>query len=320
MFNRLHILTVIVALSTVACTANEEVRRYPHRYHPNYTPTTDDNVRRYPARKAKPVGYRNAPSSGYASGPAGEYKGATHPRVSPKEANGKVDAIPSPVNGKVKVSTPYTVLGETYYPLATGDGYTEVGVASWYGPTFHEKLTGNGEVYNQRAKTCAHLTLPFNRYVKVENLENGKSTIVRVNDRGPFAKDRIIDLSEKAAEEIGMVKKGTARVRLTALPIEGERTMAAKPAESGGDRRLASFKESYYVQAGAFAVEDSANMVLEKLPNRYKSKGRISETDGENGTLHRVLIGPFRNKAAAARAETDIRLYTGHTKVILAKQ
>jgi len=130
----------------------------------------------------------------------------------------KLDAIPSPVTGAVKVSAPYKVMGVTYYPLATANGYTQTGTASWYGPDFHGKKTGNGEIYDQMDRTAAHLTLPFNIMVRVENMENGKSTIVRVNDRGPFAKNRIIDLSRQAAIDIGMVQKGTARVRLTALP------------------------------------------------------------------------------------------------------
>lgn len=113
-----------------------------------------------------------------------------------------------------KQSKPYTVLGVTYYPLETAEGYSEEGVASWYGPDFHGKNTANGEEYNQEAFTAAHKTLPFNTMVRVENLQNGKNVVVRINDRGPFKDTRIIDLSHRAASELGMMGSGTAKVRL----------------------------------------------------------------------------------------------------------
>lgn len=120
-----------------------------------------------------------------------------------------------PDQWKWKESTPYKIEGVTYYPLADAEGYEEKGTASWYGPDFHEKPTANGETYNQDAMTAAHRTLPFNTLVLVENLDNGRAVVVRVNDRGPYAKDRIIDLSKRAATEIGMVGAGTARVKLS---------------------------------------------------------------------------------------------------------
>ncbi len=120
-----------------------------------------------------------------------------------------------PDQWKWKNSTPYQIAGVTYYPMADAEGYEEKGIASWYGPDFHDKPTANGETYNQDAMTAAHRTLPFNTLVLVENLDNGRSVVVRVNDRGPYAKDRIIDLSKRAATEIAMVGTGTARVKLT---------------------------------------------------------------------------------------------------------
>ena len=120
-----------------------------------------------------------------------------------------------PDQWKWKESTSYKIAGVTYYPLADAEGYEEKGTASWYGPDFNTKPTANGEIYNQDAMTAAHRTLPFNTLVLVENLDNGRSVVVRVNDRGPYAKDRIIDLSKRAATEIGMVGTGTARVKLS---------------------------------------------------------------------------------------------------------
>lgn len=117
---------------------------------------------------------------------------------------------------------PYSVFGIKYYPFVANMGDQFEGIASWYGPDFHEKKTSNGETYNMYDMTAAHKTLPMNTVVKVDNLDNGKSIIVRINDRGPFVRGRIIDLSNKAAHEIDMYRKGTAQVKITVLGYNGE--------------------------------------------------------------------------------------------------
>ena len=117
---------------------------------------------------------------------------------------------------------PYSVFGIKYYPFVANMGDQFEGIASWYGPDFHEKKTSNGEVYNMYDMTAAHKTLPMNTVVKVDNLDNGRSIIVRINDRGPFVRGRIIDLSNKAAHEIDMYRKGTAQVKITVLGYNGE--------------------------------------------------------------------------------------------------
>lgn len=117
---------------------------------------------------------------------------------------------------------PYTVFGVRYYPKVANVGDEFTGIASWYGPNFHAKKTSNGEIYNMYAMTAAHKTLPMNTMLKVDNLENGKSAIVRINDRGPFVAGRIIDLSNKAAHKIDMVRKGTVQVKITVIGYNGE--------------------------------------------------------------------------------------------------
>ncbi len=117
---------------------------------------------------------------------------------------------------------PYNVYGIKYYPSIAKIGEEFDGVASWYGPNFHTKKTSNGEIYDMYDMTAAHKTLPMNTMVKVKNLENGRSIIVRINDRGPFVDGRIIDLSNKAANDIGMIANGTAKVKLTVLGYNGE--------------------------------------------------------------------------------------------------
>lgn len=136
--------------------------------------------------------------------------------------------------GHYKVGSPYTIKGVRYYPAVDYD-YDKRGVASWYGPGFHGKQTANGEIYDQNELTAAHKTLPLPSIVRVTNLENGRSLIVRVNDRGPYAHGRIIDMSKRSAELLGFKRQGVAKVRVQVL--EAESRMVAQVAQNGQDTR-----------------------------------------------------------------------------------
>ncbi len=125
----------------------------------------------------------------------------------------------STYQGHYKVGNKYKIMGQTYYPREY-DSLQEEGIASWYGPKFHGKLTANGEIFNMNDITAAHRTLPLPSVVRVTNLSNNRSAIVRVNDRGPFTHDRVIDLSKKSAEILGIIKEGTASVRVELLKDE----------------------------------------------------------------------------------------------------
>jgi len=136
--------------------------------------------------------------------------------------------------GEYKIGKPYQVAGAWYYPKEDFE-YDETGIASWYGPNFHGKTTANGDVFNQNALTAAHRTLPMPSIVRVTNLENGRSLVVTINDRGPFAKGRIIDMSKRSAELLGFRAQGTARVRVRLLAGESRRVAAGpglKPGEA----------------------------------------------------------------------------------------
>ncbi len=137
---------------------------------------------------------------------------------------------PGPV-GEFKVGKPYQVSGVWYYPKADWE-YRETGIASWYGPGFHGKKTANGETYDQNALTAAHPTLPMPVMVQVTNLENGRSIKVRINDRGPFANGRIIDLSKRAAQLLDIERKGTAKVLVEILPQESQQMVAVAQAKT----------------------------------------------------------------------------------------
>jgi rare lipoprotein A len=168
-------------------------------------------------------------------------------------------------------------MGQTYYPLLSSHGFREQGIASWYGPGFHGKQTANGERYDMHGMTAAHRVLPFGTRVKVTNLENGKSIVVRINDRGPFAKERVIDLTRTGAERIGMIAKGTAPVRLETLgQVKG-----LKDGDLSG---------SFYVQVGAFANKSNAD----GLATRIRKPGRGARVVWADQTgLWRVQAGPF---------------------------
>jgi len=187
---------------------------------------------------------------------------------------------------------PYTVMGKTYYPTKVSIGDSFSGVASWYGPNFHNKLTSNGEYYNMYAMTAAHKTLPMNTMLKVTNLENGKVAIVRINDRGPFVKSRIIDLSNAAAHKIDMVKKGTAPVRLEVIGFNG--------VVGGQSKTKSVVLGDYFVQIGAFRNQNGAKRYASKysmVEGRYQSG--IKEGVKNGVTLYRVYLKGFKSESEA---------------------
>jgi rare lipoprotein A len=173
----------------------------------------------------------------------------------------------------------YEVSGQRYVVLASATGYVEQGVASWYGPDFHGKRTATGETYDMDAMTGAHPTLPLPAWVRVTNLQNGRSVVVRLNDRGPFARNRIIDLSRKAALELDMVRAGTALVEVRSLVVG-----AAPPAPPAVSH--------FFAQAGAFAEEVNATRLAERLRQSGIEGVAVTEARADGRRLFRVRAGP----------------------------
>jgi rare lipoprotein A len=182
-------------------------------------------------------------------------------------------------------------MGVTYYPLRDAYGYQKQGIASWYGKKFHGRPTASGETYNMHAVSAAHKTLPLQTMVEVTRLDTGKKIIVRINDRGPFVGDRIIDLSYAAAQKLGMAQKGTARVRVVALVrgrpgTRGSSPVIAEPAPDFSSGR-------FWIQVGAFGLSENAERLRDQLLFP-REKVRLMPTEQLNGkTLVRVQIGPF---------------------------
>lgn len=211
--------------------------------------------------------------------------------------------------GGVPGSRPYTVRGKTYYPLKSARGFVEEGMASWYGPGFHGKKTANGETYNQFAMTAAHKLLPLGAKVRVTHLGNGRSIIVRVNDRGPFVDDRVIDLSRAAAGQLDMVGAGTARVRIRSLDAaEREPEASASPSSPAASAALPGPSGAFYVQVGAFADKANAGRLIAIL-TRSGHKGRLL-FGGNN--MWNVQVGPWSDiRGAQENLDAFRPLYPG---------
>lgn len=201
------------------------------------------------------------------------------------------DAIPrnDPVT-KAGNKSPYTVLGKTYHVMPSAKAYRARGTASWYGSKFHGRKTSNGETYNLYGMSAAHKTLPIPCYVRVTNLNNGLSAVVRVNDRGPFHDDRLIDLSYAAAVKLGFHAQGTAPVEIEVIDVDNGTQSGAIASQQTGD--------AHYLQAGAFRDWRLADNLRQRLQVSTQHPVVISRA-GDTGEWYRVRIGPLASRSQA---------------------
>lgn len=230
------------------------------------------------------------------------------------------DSIPEVVTGPVVRTgagnrSPYTVLGRTYTVLPTEEGYSERGVASWYGEKFHGHKTSNGEVFDMYKVSAAHKSLPIPSFLRVTNLDNNRSIVVRVNDRGPFHGDRIVDLSYAAAVKLGFADRGTARVRLEAVTGEFSRSPSAAghasraaPDNPSAERMAAELARvetapapgGLYLQVGAFSILGAAEDLSRRVRAFTARPVFIRSVEvGGRGVLHRVRVGPVNGPGEA---------------------
>lgn len=194
-------------------------------------------------------------------------------------------------------ASPYVIAGVSYDILSSHKGYSATGTASWYGAKFHGHQTSNGEIYNLYLASAAHKTLPIPCYARVTNLSNGKSIIVRVNDRGPFHSERLIDLSYGAAVKLGYMEVGTAQVEVTVLDVAGAE-----------DRRGTAAGDYRYLQLGAYSSENSARSLQDRLQELLSPPVFVSEVQTGKSMLYRVRIGPMAGASEIENVQKQLRL------------
>ena len=201
---------------------------------------------------------------------------------------------------------PYNVFGIRYYPFVANVGDKFDGIASWYGPDFHAKKTSNGEIYNMYAMTAAHKTLPMNTVVRVDNLDNGRSTIVRINDRGPFVAGRIIDLSNKAAHEIDMVRKGTARVKVTVLGYNGLIDDKNAPNVNSIEQKH-EVEKIEVVEDDVVATNINTNIGMVSAPITTSKSSSKESSKSSSGGKFSIQVGAFSLQAGALKTVDEYK-------------
>ncbi|HEY6864912.1 MAG TPA: septal ring lytic transglycosylase RlpA family protein [Burkholderiales bacterium] len=255
--------------------------------------------------------------------PGGYYKDDGPGASPPKNVESTPDAAPRVEPLHKSANNPYTVFGRHYVPAKTLRPYKERGIASWYGKKFHGQMTSSGERYDMYKMTAAHTTLPIPSYARVTNLKNGRSVIVRINDRGPFHSGRIIDLSYAAAAKLGYVNAGSAPVEVEALlPGEMSRAAEEQPAASAAPVEAppavaaealpaeaipaAPDAKGVYLQLGAFSARDNADALRGRLERELSWVDRSFEVLPVDG-LFRVRLGPYRDRGEADGVALRIR-------------
>ncbi len=225
------------------------------------------------------------------------------PPPHPVDVSNVPDAVPR-VEPLSRYGNPpsYEVFNRRYYVMQSSAGYVERGVASWYGTKFHGRRTSSGDPYDMFAMTAAHKTLPLPTYAEVTNLDNGRTVIVKINDRGPFVGDRLIDLSYAAAARLGIKQAGTGRVEVRAIdPVEWQNRMTA----SAGNGR--STGGGYYLQIGAFSQAENATRLRSRLDGLVPERGiHVVRSQSAGNPVYRVRIGPISDRDEADRMSRDL--------------
>lgn len=208
---------------------------------------------------------------------------------------------------------PYQQFGKWYSPMADSADFTETGIASWYGNKFHGNPTASGEIYNMYDMTAAHKTLPLGTRVRVTNLENNRSIVVRVNDRGPFVDNRVIDLSYLAASKIGIAQTGLGRVRITALDKNDKQSQTSRPDLAEAAMPPDADQPHYTLQMGSFTSRENAVNLREALSSKYQP-ARIVIFHDNDQTFYRVRLGRYSSREEGERARQKM-LTEGFTNV-----
>jgi rare lipoprotein A len=221
----------------------------------------------------------------------------TAPKPAPKPP---AAATPAPAPSQ----RPYAIDGKWYQPIASADGYSESGLASWYGRKFHGRPTASGEAYDMYGLSAAHKTLPLQTWVRVHNLDNDRQMDLRINDRGPFVDGRIIDLSYGAARQLGVVGPGTAKVSITAL---GRRTDSGKAGQAPAYAPVDYTHGNFTFQVGAFKEPQNADRLRDRLAAAYRNVHITTYFHADLGQLYAVRLGRAASLEEAAAYKAELR-------------
>ena len=254
------------------------------------------------------------PSSTSPTRPGGYYKDDGPGENPPANLDNIPDAIPKLEPLHRFANRPYSVFGHDYVPATSLRPYKERGIASWYGRKFHNQRTSTGEPYDMYAMTAAHPTLPLPSFARVTNVANGRSVVVRVNDRGPFHPGRVIDLSYAAAYRIGIAQRGSGEVEVESVFPTGAPPSLAPPlptvvaGEAGAVTQIPVEQQTggFVVQLGAFANNANAQAFVAHLANQIAALG-VEAKVHEEGGLYRVVVGPYPTRDDARRTADRLR-------------
>ncbi len=241
----------------------------------------------------------------------------------PPNIDAILDAQPKAEPLMTRANRPYIALGENYTPMTQYQPYKAQGVASWYGKRYHNQKTSSGEVYDMYGMTAAHTTLPIPSYARITNPENGKSVVVRINDRGPFKKDRLIDLSYAAAYKLRLTGKGSGLVEVEAIDARAPDIASATPAPVAPPAQNAAQAPENglpavgsFIQAGAFKRKENADLLREKL-KQQKQVENVAVENWYNDGIYRVRLGPYTNRDDAIRAAGEIKQTLGVSTLVI---
>ena len=306
---------MILALATLILAACGSAPQRQARSTP--APVEERVVGAAPAAPASPVSPASPVAPLAPAAPGGYLAGDGPGTDIPANLDKVPDAVPRREPLHRYANRPYAALGNTYTPLSAAGNYKERGIASWYGKKFHGQRTSSGEVYDMYGMTAAHPILPIPSYARVTNTANRKSVVVRINDRGPFLHDRVLDLSYTAAYKLGLVGTGSQEIEIESVASEAATnalaandSLQSKPLEKAELSSKNAAGSAYYLQLGAFKTRESAESFLAQMRTRLGDASKQLGVFLKDG-LTRVNLGPYASQSDARSGADSLKLKLG---------
>ena len=268
------------------------------------------------AAQALPAKPASIPVAQLLRRPGGYYKDDGPDGAPPVDLDSIPDAQPKPEPLNPRANDPYVVFGKEYVPEKEFSAHKKQGTASWYGRKFHGQRTWSGEIYDMYAMTAAHPTLPIPSYTRVTNLQNGRSAVVRINDRGPFSSGRMMDLSFAAAYKLGFAETGIAAVEVESIVLPGAAPPAAAVVESAIP--VTTETAGIYLQLGAFSAQANAESFRDKIQKQLSWLAQPIRIE-TRGNLYRLHLGPYRDRAEAHAIADKIRTELDFKPLVVSK-